>query len=143
MSFAKKAEKLPLKDEDKVKLDDLIDAVYSAIDQHLGSFMNNEGSGLYAKQSTINHSCEPNAEVEFPFNNHELDVNATRNISPGEEIFFSYIDFCDLERSRHSRNQILGENYLFHCDCFKCLKQAGDPDVTSDEDMSDPDDDSD
>ncbi len=140
--WVKKAEKLPLKDEDKAKLGDLIDAVYSAIDQHSGSFMNNEGSGLYAKQSTINHSCEPNAEVEFPFNNHELVVNATRNISAGEEIFISYIDCCDLERSRHSRNRILGENYLFHCDCFKCLKQAGDPDVTSDEDMSDPDDDS-
>ena len=85
--WAKKAEKLPtLSASDRTKLEDLIDAVYDAIERHAGQFMNNEGSGLYAKQSTINHSCEPNSVVEFPFNNHELVVNATKNISAGEEI---------------------------------------------------------
>ena len=134
----KKAEKLPtLSAEDKTKLENLIDAVYAAIDQHVGPFLNNEGSGLYAKQSTINHSCEPNSAVEFPFNNHELVVNATRDISAGEEILISYLDECDLLRSRHSRNKMLGENYLFNCDCMKCAAQIYDPDVTSDEEMTD------
>lgn len=136
--WVKKVEKLPFKNsQEKVKMDELIDAVYAAIDAHAGAFLNNEGSGLFAKQSTINHSCEPNAAVEFPFNNHELVVNAGRDISAGEEIFISYIDECDLERSRHSRNKILRENYLFNCDCMKCMKQCGDPDVTSDEEMTD------
>ena len=103
--------------------------------------MNNEGSGLFAKQSTINHSCQPNSVVEFPFNNHELVVNASRNIDAGEEILISYLDECELERSRHSRNKMLSENYLFNCDCAKCQAQQNDADVTSDEDMS-PDDDS-
>ena len=134
--WAKKSEKLSLKAEDKSKLDELIDAVYSAIDQHAGIFLNNEGSGLYAKQSTINHSCQPNSAVEFIFNNHELVVNATRNIDAGEEILISYLDDCDLERSRHSRNKSLAENYLFNCDCTKCQTQHGDPDITSDEEMS-------
>ena len=123
--------------ENKTKLDNLIDAVYAAIDQHAGPFLNNEGSGLYAKQSTINHSCEPNSAVEFPFNNHELVVNATKNISAGEEILISYLDDCDLLRSRHSRNKMLGENYLFICDCMKCVIQGNDPDITSDEEMTD------
>ena len=137
--WAKKSEKLSLKAEDKSKLDELIDAVYTAIDQHAGMFLNNEGSGLYAKQSTINHSCQPNSAVEFIFNNHELVVNATRNIDAGEEILISYLDDCDLERSRHSRNKSLAENYLFNCDCTKCQTQQGDPDVTSDEEMSEED----
>ena len=97
---------------DKTKMDNLIDAVYAAIEQNAGPFLNNEGSGLYAKQSTINHSCEPNSAVEFPFNNHELVVNAQRDISAGEEILISYLNECELERSRHSRYKMLGENYL-------------------------------
>ena len=110
--------------------------MYTAIDQHAGAFMNNEGSGLYAKQSTINHNCHPNAVVEFPFNNHELVVNTTRPIDAGEEICISYLDECDLSRSRHSRSKMLTENYLFHCDCNKCQSQQDDPDITSDEEMT-------
>jgi SET domain-containing protein len=47
--------------------------------------MDNEGSGLYFLQSHLNHSCVPNATVEFPFNNHELVVNAKERILPGEQ----------------------------------------------------------
>jgi len=135
--WIKESEKLPgLKPEDKSKLDELIDAIYTAIDQHAGAFMNNEGSGLYAKQSTINHDCQPNAVVEFPFNNHELVVNTIRPIDAGEEICISYLDECDLSRSRHSRSKMLAENYLFHCDCSKCQSQQDDPNITSDEEMT-------
>ena len=138
--WAKKAEKLPtLSASDRTKLEDLIDAVYDAIERHAGQFMNNEGSGLYTKQSTINHSCEPNSVVEFPFNNHELVVNATKNISAGEEILISYLVECDLSRSRHSRCKELAENYLFNCDCVKCASQMYDPDVTSEEEMTEDD----
>ena len=35
------------------------------------------------------------------------------------------------------RNRMLAENYLFRCDCTKCQDQQDDPDVTSDEEMSD------
>jgi hypothetical protein len=111
--------------------------IFQAIDQHAGPFLDNEGSGLYAKQSTINHSCDPNAVVEFPFNNHELVVNAAKNINVGEEILISYLDECDQQRSRHSRIKLLQENYLFNCDCSKCSSQRDDPDVTSAEEMSD------
>ena len=66
-------------------------------------------------------------------------VNATRNISAGEEVFISYLDECDADRSRHSRQKTLLENYLFSCDCDKCQNQQDDPDVTSEEEMSDED----
>ena len=62
------------------------------MEDNVGQFLDNEGSGLYFIQSHINHSCVPNAIVEFPFNNHELVVNATKSIEPGEQIFISYLD---------------------------------------------------
>lgn len=95
--------------------------------------MNNEGSGLYVLQSSVNHSCVPNAVVEFPYSNNTLVLKAIRDIKVGEEICTSYLDECQLERSRHSRQQALSSLYLFVCHCDKCQAQANDPDVTSDE----------
>lgn len=70
-------------------------------------FLNNEGSGLYNLQRCVNHSCEPNAKISFPFGNSTLQLVATRDILPGEEICISYLDECVLERSRYSRQKIL------------------------------------
>ncbi|NXE42707.1 SMYD5 protein, partial [Ptilorrhoa leucosticta] len=98
-----------------------------------GEFLNCEGSGLYVLQSCCNHSCIPNAETSFPENNFLLHLTALEDIEAGEEICISYLDCCQRERSRHSRNKILRENYLFTCSCPKCLAQADDADVTSDE----------
>lgn len=99
----------------------------------VGSFLNNEGSGLYVVQSAMNHSCAPNAIVGFPYSNSTLVVKAIRDIQPGEEICMSYLDECELERSRYSRQKALSSSYLFICHCDKCQSQANDPDVTSDE----------
>ncbi len=70
-------------------------------------------------------------------------MNATRSIGVGEEIFISYLEECDVDRSRHSRQKLLLENYLFRCECEKCSSQQDEPDLTSDEDMCDGDDDDD
>ena len=102
--------------------------------------MNNEGSGLYVLQSSINHSCSPNATVEFPHSNSSLVVRACRDIRQDEEICIAYLDECHLERSRHSRQKALSSLYLFACKCDKCQQQVGDPDVTSEEDFDDDDD---
>lgn len=100
----------------------------------VGTFLNNEGSGLYVLQSTINHSCNPNAIVEFPYSNSTLVIKATRDIQAGDEICIGYLDECELERSRYSRQKALKCLYLFVCRCDRCLNQADDPDVTTDED---------
>lgn len=99
----------------------------------VGTFLNNEGSGLYSLQSLINHSCTPNATVEFPYSNSTLVVRANRKINSDEEICIAYLDECQLERSRHSRQKILKSMYLFVCRCDKCQQQIGDESVTSDE----------
>ena len=123
---------------EKKALDEMIDKAYSAMDAHAGlQFLDNEGSGLFRLQSLLNHSCEPNAKVEYPFNNHDLVVNALRRIEPGEQILISYLDECDLNRGRHSRRKTLSQNYVFLCGCAKCTREeAQDPGVTSEEEMS-------
>ena len=82
----------------------------------VGDFLNNEGSGLYILQSSINHSCVPNAEITFPYGNHRLALKATREINPEDEICISYLDECILERSRHSRQKILRYKVRFFFD---------------------------
>lgn len=124
---------------EREKLDRLIDSIYEQLEKEAGGFLNNEGSGLYPLQSSCNHSCDPNAMPTFPYNNFHLVMTAVKDITAGDEICVSYLDECNLDRSRHSRNIILRENYLFTCRCRKCLEQASDPDVTSEEEMEEGD----
>ncbi|KAH0615724.1 hypothetical protein JD844_026077 [Phrynosoma platyrhinos] len=152
---------LELPPREREQLDAFIDQLYKDIEKETGEFLNCEGSGLYVLQSSCNHSCIPNAETSFPENNFLLHLTALEDIRPGEkkgsdtyqlsfksgtasaaprsynqacdEICISYLDCCQRERSRHSRHKTLRENYLFVCSCPKCLAQADDPDVTSEE----------
>ncbi|XP_045045300.1 protein-lysine N-trimethyltransferase SMYD5 isoform X2 [Desmodus rotundus] len=124
---------LELKSQDREQLDAFIDQLYKDIEAATGEFLNCEGSGLFVLQSCCNHSCVPNAETSFPENNFLLHVTALEDIKPGEEICISYLDCCQRERSRHSRHKILRENYLFVCSCPKCLAEADEPNVTSEE----------
>ncbi|XP_030046815.1 protein-lysine N-trimethyltransferase SMYD5 [Microcaecilia unicolor] len=124
---------LDLHPQEREKLDTFIDQLYKDIEKEMGEFLNCEGSGLFVLQSCCNHSCIPNAETSFPDNNFFLHLTALEDIQPGEEICISYLDCCQRERSRHSRHKILRENYLFICSCPKCLEQAEDASVTSEE----------
>ncbi|KAM4808576.1 protein-lysine N-trimethyltransferase SMYD5 [Rhinophrynus dorsalis] len=128
---------LELPAREREQLDALIDQLYKDIEKETGEFLNCEGSGLYMLQSCCNHSCVPNAEASFPDNNFLLHLNAVEDIKPGEEICISYLDCCQRDRSRHSRHKILRENYLFVCSCPKCLSQADDLDVTSEDEEED------
>ncbi len=118
---------------DDSEADKLIDKIYEAMEKESGDFLNNEGSALYAVQSACNHSCAPNSTSTFPHSNHRLVLEASRDIAEGEEVTISYLDECAQARSRHSRRKILQENYLFNCQCARCIEEAEQPDVTSDE----------
>ncbi|XP_058119526.1 histone-lysine N-trimethyltransferase SMYD5 [Anopheles ziemanni] len=143
--WVKNVSECAMDEKERTSVDQLIDELYGKMDTFVGSFLNNEGSALYARQSKINHSCSPNAETVFPQSNHVLALRATRDIHPGEEISISYLDECNLQRSRHSRQKILKDYYLFICQCEKCNQEINDPDETSededdeDEDMEDSD----
>ncbi|CAK9807474.1 Histone-lysine N-trimethyltransferase SMYD5 [Anthophora quadrimaculata] len=135
--WVKNVSALELQREERIQVDKLIDRIYNDMEEAVDIFLNNEGSGLYVLQSAVNHSCVPNAVVEFPYSNNVLVLKAIRNIQPEEEICISYLDECFLERSRHSRQEALSSLYLFHCYCNKCLSQANDPDVTSEDEIDD------
>lgn len=132
-----------LSEEDKKKLEQAIDDLYMKMDEFSGQFLNVEGSGLYTMQSKINHSCNPSCEILFPQSNHVLQVTALRDIKQGEEVSISYLDECVLARSRHSRQKMLSENYMFICSCIKCIAEEGEENKTSSEEEDDEDDDDD
>jgi len=133
-------DKLDIDGQQKSMLDNFIEQLYESLDKEVGTFLNNEGSGLYLMQSAGNHSCAPNAEITFPYNDFTLVMQAVQDIKAGDEVMASYLDECSRLRSRHSRIKILRQNYLFTCHCFKCESQLGDPDVTSDEEEEEPND---
>ncbi|XP_037947931.1 SET and MYND domain-containing protein 5 [Teleopsis dalmanni] len=135
--WVKKASAIPLPTQQKEVLEEHINSIYSAVDEFAGEFLNNEGSGLYLIQSKINHSCIPNAASTFPYSSDIVVLEALKPIEPGEEICISYLDECQLNRSRHSRQKHLKENYIFVCSCPKCIEQAGDPNETSEDEEDD------
>uniref|UniRef100_A0A1Y1L0P8 SET domain-containing protein n=1 Tax=Photinus pyralis TaxID=7054 RepID=A0A1Y1L0P8_PHOPY len=132
-----RSSELPLPDAEKQQLDNFIDKLYEDMDRVSGNFLNNEGVALFSLQSSCNHSCVPNAEPTYLHNNSRLSLVSLRDIEAGEEITISYLDECNLQRSRHSRHKVLMENYLFVCNCLKCEEQVNEPDVTSDEEEDD------
>lgn len=139
--WVKNVGELELSTQQRDEVDQLIDTFYTTFDDTVGTqFLNNEGSGLYLTQSKINHSCSPNAEIRFPYNNHIIQVVALCAIGENEEICISYLDECQLDRSRYSRQKHLSENYLFLCGCEKCKAEADQPDMTSEEEDDDDDD---
>ncbi|XP_045614818.2 histone-lysine N-trimethyltransferase SMYD5 isoform X1 [Procambarus clarkii] len=133
--WVRNCDALEITASEREKLDQAVDELYVQLEKEAGGFLNNEGSGLYPLQSSCNHSCDPCAMPTFPYNNFHLVMTAVKDITAGDEICVSYLDECNLNRSRHSRIAILRENYLFTCRCPKCEEQAGDPDITSEEEM--------
>ncbi|XP_058451730.1 histone-lysine N-trimethyltransferase SMYD5 [Malaya genurostris] len=134
--WVRKVTNLEMNEIQRESLTTMIDTLYDKLDEVVGSFLNNEGSALYVRQSKINHSCSPNAECRFPHSNNVLSLTTIRDIDAGQEICISYLDECALERSRHSRQKMLSENYLFYCQCDKCEIQIEDPDETSEDEDS-------
>lgn len=70
------------------------------------------GVGLYPTVSLINHSCDPNADLNFY--GDSVIVRAVRNISEGEEIFISYGPIFYEVKQRHRHSQLKAV-YFFNC----------------------------
>ena len=74
---------------------------------------------LYTLGSKMRHSCSPNVVYTSQREPGKGFFVANRDIRAGEELFITYID---LYRSARMRNLELRENYLFQCDCERCIK---------------------
>eukprot|EP00596_Hydrurales_sp_CCMP1899_P010663 CAMPEP_0119051180 /NCGR_PEP_ID=MMETSP1177-20130426/72883_1 /TAXON_ID=2985 /ORGANISM="Ochromonas sp, Strain CCMP1899" /LENGTH=330 /DNA_ID=CAMNT_0007030299 /DNA_START=985 /DNA_END=1977 /DNA_ORIENTATION=+ len=82
----------------------------------------NNGCGLFKIYSNLNHSCCCNT-VNQGGNIAEVSLYATENILEGTEITTSYLRQHVLEYcNRKIRNKGLLQ-YMFICDCFKCVEE--------------------
>ena len=70
------------------------------------------GMGLYPTASLINHSCDPNADLNFY--GDAVAVRAIRNIAEGEEICISYGPLFYEVKPRVRHMQLKGV-YFFNC----------------------------
>ena len=66
---------------------------------------------LYPYISMINHSCEPNCEVEIE-SGYLIRMLAIRGIQPNDEVNISYVD---TSWDRNSRRHHLKKYHLFDC----------------------------
>uniref|UniRef100_A0A0G4IEN2 SET domain-containing protein n=1 Tax=Chromera velia CCMP2878 TaxID=1169474 RepID=A0A0G4IEN2_9ALVE len=79
------------------------------------------GIALFRTVAMTNHSCWPNAEVDYTLDKRSI-VRALRDVLPGEEIVQSYIDEAlPLDK----RQKALRTDYGFMCRCSKCRVEAG------------------
>ncbi|KYF41096.1 putative histone lysine methyltransferase, SET [Toxoplasma gondii ARI] len=79
------------------------------------------GVGLFRAVSMTNHSCWPNAEVDYPFLTNAAQVTALRDIAEKEEILLSYIDES---LPLAERQRLLKSHYKFTCGCQRCQVEA-------------------
>lgn len=79
------------------------------------------GSAVFPDVALMNHSCSPNVIVTYK--GTAAEVRAVQDISPGDEIFNSYID---LLYPTEDRNERLIDSYFFECDCKECTTKSKD-----------------
>ncbi|KAG1927305.1 N-lysine methyltransferase SMYD2-B isoform X1 [Pimephales promelas] len=83
--------------------------------------LSNLGLAIFPDIALMNHSCCPNVIITYRGVNAE--VRAVQEISPGEEIYISYID---LLYPTEDRIEKLRDIYYFSCDCKECTTKSMD-----------------
>lgn len=105
----------------------LSDACGSSVEETLRVALtlqhNGFSSGLYEKQSMLNHSCVPNCLKLIPASKHGCsEIWTVRDIKQGEELTICYVN--PLESSSASIREYLWRNHKFHCVCCKCTQTS-------------------
>uniref|UniRef100_A0A8B9H2U7 [histone H3]-lysine(4) N-trimethyltransferase n=1 Tax=Astyanax mexicanus TaxID=7994 RepID=A0A8B9H2U7_ASTMX len=86
------------------------------------------GVGLFPNLCLVNHDCRPNCTVILNHGNQtfldasfhsqrRIELRALGNISEGEELTVSYVDFLNVSKDRQ---QQLKWQYYFDCNCEYC-----------------------
>ncbi|RWS10964.1 SET and MYND domain-containing protein 4-like protein [Dinothrombium tinctorium] len=79
------------------------------------------GHGLFPMVSTVEHSCDPNAQITS-FDGRDLILSAVRDIEQGEKITIS-LGVTFRSHALAARLKYLKENYFFECKCIACSAQ--------------------
>ena len=77
------------------------------------------GHALYHVSAHMQHSCDPNITLLFPYKNNTLQVVASRRIEKGDEICMSYIPLSTGMTSG-ARRAALKATYHIDCICILC-----------------------
>lgn len=86
--------------------------------------INNVHNCIFAIHSHLNHSCQPNAEVETITLAEGIRIKALTDIAAGQEVTVTYVD---PESSYDDRRYKLRINWGFICHCPRCKKDATKP----------------
>ncbi|XMA14635.1 hypothetical protein WAI453_007426 [Rhynchosporium graminicola] len=79
---------------------------------------NKEGFGIVVPEAArLNHDCRPNARFAFDTSTLSHKVHAARDIMPGEELTFSYLDE---KQTFSARQEQLEAHWGFKCGCKLC-----------------------
>ena len=76
-----------------------------------------EYKGLFPEIARFNHACRPTADYDFDTSRLSLQVTASRDILPGEELTITYID--PVQRHQ-ARQEVLRKSWGFNCTCSAC-----------------------
>ena len=76
-----------------------------------------EGSALFPTVALLNHSCTPNASVEFVSGDGTATLLAMKDLDRGEELSISYVP---VTWSTAERQAALLKRYDFTCRCVAC-----------------------
>mmetsp|Transcript_72868 Transcript_72868/g.191028 ORF Transcript_72868/g.191028 Transcript_72868/m.191028 type:complete len:299 (+) Transcript_72868:1-897(+) len=77
------------------------------------------GTALFGSVARMNHSCEPNCKIDFPYNSARLASFALAPVGPNDELCISYIK-SDVDVKARRRNLL---EYGFVCSCPRCLRE--------------------
>ena len=79
------------------------------------------GTAVYLVPSMLNHSCDPNVDVQFPRNDSTMHLQARRDVAAGEQLSITYID---ANASVAARRKELQWGYGFSCQCARCVEES-------------------
>lgn len=75
-----------------------------------------QGTGFFALQSTVNHSCAPNAVAEC-VPSGQVVITALEDVAAGSEVLLSYIEEAGVD---WAERQAALRDYGFVCACQRC-----------------------
>ncbi|EER28629.1 hypothetical protein D8B26_001100 [Coccidioides posadasii str. Silveira] len=81
-------------------------------------FYDQIGAAVEPLASLCNHSCDPNAAVDF--DKGKTWLRALQHIEEGEQIFVSYVEPTDACLHRQAE---LSKRYYFECECPRCIRE--------------------
>lgn len=107
-------------DDDTLDESDIIRALL--VRSFNGKKLDSNREAMYQVCSKLNHSCLPNCRFSFD-DKAVCTLTAISHIKAGDDLCFSYMGPSVMIRGTQARRTHLALNYLFDCNCKRCLSE--------------------